>query len=121
MRSAFFLLPAFLLAFISSCTTDPDLSKAPDISYSRDVSRIMSSHCNFRGCHGGGEGEFSLETYNDVLAQVKAGDARGSSLYQVITRRGFVEERMPPSGYAEVRNEDVKLIYLWIEQGAKNN
>lgn len=120
MRSAFLLLTAFLLAFVSSCTTDPDLSTVPDISYSRDVSRIMSSHCNFRGCHGGGEGEFSLETYNDLMAHVKAGDARGSSLYRVITRRGF-EERMPPSGYTEVRNEDVKLIYLWIEQGAKNN
>lgn len=55
------------------------------------------------------------------MGYVESGDAHASNLYKVITKRGFVEERMPPSGYQTVSAEDVKLIYWWIEQGAKNN
>lgn len=111
----------FSLVF-SACKTEPKLENVPEILFSGDVQRILSSHCNFQGCHGGGGGEAgSLLTYEDVIGHVKTGNAHGSTLYQVITRRGLVPERMPPSGYASVSAEDVKLIYWWIEQGAKNN
>lgn len=120
MRVALLLIPA-ILCTLSSCTTDPDLDNAPVISYSSDVRLILSAQCNFSGCHGGRGGEFSLDNYDDVMRHVQAGDARASMLYKVITRRGFGVERMPPSGYAAVSNEDVKRIYLWIEQGAPNN
>jgi uncharacterized membrane protein len=50
---------------------------------------------------------------------VKAGNAHRSKLYRVITNRSF--QTMPPSGYSEVSAEDIKLLYIWIEQGAKNN
>lgn len=124
MKKAVFLL-SILAAFFSSCTTEPDLTDTPDISFSNDVQRILSANCNFEGCHGGsggnGDGEFRLDSYNAVMGYIKAGNARGSKLYQVITRRGLVEERMPPEGFDHVPDEDVKRIYLWIEQGAKNN
>ncbi|MBL7923787.1 MAG: hypothetical protein JNL88_06285 [Bacteroidia bacterium] len=111
-----------ILGGISACTTEPDLDKVPEIKFSTDVQRILSAHCNFSGCHGGGGGEAgSLLTYADVMGYVKGGNAHGSKLYQAITRRGLVAERMPPSGYEEVNAENVKLIYWWIEQGAKNN
>ncbi len=106
----------------SACTTEPDLENVPEIKFSGEVQGILSAHCNFEGCHSSGGGEAgSLTTYNDVMGYVKAGNAHGSKLYQVITRRGLVEERMPPSGYVEVNAENVKLIYWWIEQGAKDN
>ncbi|MBP7167308.1 MAG: hypothetical protein KBB64_06585 [Bacteroidia bacterium] len=118
------LLAGIAIAFttFSACTTEPNLDNVPEIKFSTDVQRILSSHCNFEGCHGGaGGGEFSLQTYADVMGYVESGDAHASNLYKVITKRGFVEERMPPSGYQTVSAEDVKLIYWWIEQGAKNN
>lgn len=113
---------ALLLAGTSGCTTEPDLEGVPEIKFSTEVQGILSAHCNFEGCHGGGGGgeAGALLTYNDVMNQVNAGDAHGSTLYKVITKRGF-GQRMPPSGYAEVSAENVKLIYWWIEQGAKNN
>ena len=114
------------IAGLSSCTTKPELDTVPQVSYSNDVQRIISSHCSFSGCHGGGQGghggEFSLASYDDVMRYVKAGNAHGSELYKIITNKGLVvEERMPPSGYEQVSPEDVKLLYWWIEQGAKNN
>ncbi len=111
-----------LLAGTSGCSTEPNLDSVPEIKFSTEVQGILSAHCNFEGCHGGsGGGEAgSLVTYADVMGYIKAGNAHGSKLYQTITKRGFVE-RMPPSGYSEVSAENVKLIYWWIEQGAKNN
>mgnify|MGYP003597745511 CR=1 FL=1 len=113
-----------ILAFLgfNSCTTEPDLTGVPEVSFSNDVQRILSSHCNFSGCHASTGGEFSLETYDAVMGYVKSGNAHGSELYKIITNKGIVvEERMPPSGYEQVSPQDVKLLYWWIEQGAKNN
>ena len=113
---------ALAFAGFNACTTEPDLENVPQVSFNNDVQRIISSHCSFSGCHGGQGGEFSLVTYDEVMGYVKSGNAHGSELYKIITNKGFVvEERMPPSGYEQVSPEDVKLLYWWIEQGAKNN
>lgn len=112
---------SFLL-IIASCTTEPDLTGVPEVSYNNDVKRIMSANCNFEGCHGGGgHNKGSLETYEGVMSfgEVKAGDAHGSKLYRLITGRSG--PKMPPAGYSEVSSTDIKTLYIWIEQGAKNN
>lgn len=112
----------FIFTAIASCTTEPNLENVPVISFSSQVQPLLSANCNFSGCHGANpQGPGSFQTYDQVMGSIKAGNAHGSKLYQSITRRGFVEERMPPSGYQEVSPENAKLIYWWIEQGAKNN
>jgi uncharacterized membrane protein len=110
-----------MMAAFSSCTRDPDLSNVAEVKYSVDVQRILSANCNFDGCHGGGHNEGSLTTYDAVMSfgDVKAGNAHRSKLYRVITNRSY--QTMPPSGYSEVSAADIKLLYIWIEQGAKNN
>jgi hypothetical protein len=111
-----------LIAVFSGCSTEPNLENVPEISFSTQIQPLLSAHCNFAGCHGDNpEGPGSFQNYNQVMGSIKAGNAHGSKLYQSITRRGFVEERMPPGGYQEVSSESAKLIYWWIEQGAKNN
>lgn len=107
---------------IASCTTEPDLTGVPEVSYNNDVKRIMSANCNFEGCHGsGGYNNGSLETYEGVISfgGVKAGNAHGSNLYRLITGRSG--PKMPPSGYSEVSSADIKALCIWIEQGAKKN
>lgn len=101
----------------SSCIHDSDIAGAPVITYSGDIQRILSANCNFPSCHGGSE--MGLTTYDQVLGTVEPGNPRRSELYRVIT--GRATEKMPPSGYPDVSNADIRLIYLWIEQGAKNN
>jgi len=111
-----------LLISINSCTTNPDLTGVPEVSFKNDVQRILSANCNFEGCHGGQNyEEGSLVGYDNVMSfgEIKAGDAHASKLYRLITgRSGPI---MPPSGYNEVSSSDIKTIYIWIEQGAKNN
>ena len=116
-----FLLIATLLTSMG-CSTNPDLTGVPEVSYNNDVKRIMSANCNFEGCHGGGgHHEGALDTYEGVMSfgEIKAGDAHGSKLYRLITGRSG--PKMPPSGYSEVSSTDIKTLYIWIEQGAKNN
>ena len=115
---AFFILLA--ISSIIACTTEPDLTGVPEVKFSTDIQRIMSANCSFDGCHDGKD-ESSLIGYDNVMSfgDVKAGNAHKSTLYRVSTGRSF--EKMPPSGYNEVTADDLKLMYVWIEQGAKNN
>jgi hypothetical protein len=60
-------------------------------------------------------------TYDDVMnsGYVSPGNARGSKLYlDIIGSGGRI---MPPSSQPPLSDNQVTLIYLWIEQGAKNN
>lgn len=119
-------LPLFivlsLLFFTIGCTTNPDLTGVPEVSFKNDVQRILSANCNFEGCHGDqGHHEGSLVGYENVMSfgEIKAGNAHGSKLYRLITGRSG--PKMPPAGYNEVSSTDIKTLYIWIEQGAKNN
>lgn len=114
--SATFLATLTLLLF-NACTTEPDLTNVPVVSYKTDVQRILSANCSFNGCHG-----HDVGSYNSVMSfgDVKAGNAHGSKLYRVMTGRDPFN-KMPPSGYNEIPRTDLKTIYLWIEQGAKDN
>ena len=107
-----------------SCRHKTDLTGIKDVSFSTDIQPILAANCTMSGCHNGsgsgGEHEFGLTTYNDVMGIVSADDAHSSKLYEVISNHGL-EDIMPPSPNPPLSNDQVKIIYLWIEQGAKNN
>ena len=108
-----------LTAGIYSCQHDPHLEGVAEVSFQNDIRRILNGNCTFSGCHDGHSGETGLTTYEEVMSHVKAGNARGSKIYKAVTNRTFNE--MPPSGYPKLSSADIRLLYLWIEQGAKNN
>lgn len=121
------LVALLLLSIVVvGCHTDPDLSAVPEISFSGDVQLILGSNCTMSGCHddghsssGGDDDEArSLTTYDDVMnyGDIVAGNSHRSKLYRCITNR---DRLMPPSG--PMATQDIQKIYLWIEQGAKNN
>jgi hypothetical protein len=107
------------LVVISACIRETDMEGVPEATFSGDIQRILSANCNFPDCHGVGGEETGLNTYEEVKGHVEAGNARQSTLYRVVTGRST--EEMPPSGYAKLSGDDIRLIYIWIEQGAKNN
>ena len=111
------LAAGMLLAF--SCQTEPDLTNAPTISFKNDIQSILAGNCTMSGCHNGNghEDEFSLETYDEVVKHIKPGNSHSSELYLAVANRSA--NPMPPAG--PLPTASIQKIYLWIEQGAKNN
>jgi hypothetical protein len=112
------LIPGFL-----ACTHTPVIPAQPEVSFSKQVQPVIIANCTMSGCHNGvssgGEDVFSLMNYSDITRRNMAipGNAKSSRIYSAITGSG--ENAMPPNG--AMSNDDILLIYLWIEQGAKNN
>jgi uncharacterized membrane protein len=116
--SSLLLFMVFLT--IQACVSDPDLENYPVVSFKNEVQPIIAGNCNQTGCHGGvNTEEFNLVTYDDVKIHVTPGNARKSNLYKVITGRS--EEFMPPSPSNPLTEEQIRTIFVWIEQGATNN
>ncbi len=104
-----------------SCSHTPLIPVTPAVSFSKDVQPLIIANCAMSGCHNSTGGElFPLMTYNDIASSdlVTPGNAKSSRLYTAINGTGG-DNSMPPAG--QLGNDDVLMIYLWIEQGAKNN
>ena len=116
------LIVGILSILISvSCTHNAIIPSQPAVRYSTQVQPLLVASCAMKGCDGdttGGE-LFPLLTYKDLINYnlVVPGNAKSSRLFQVLLGSG--ERLMPPNG--QLANDDILLIYLWIEQGAKNN
>jgi hypothetical protein len=118
------LMLAMGIFIFGACTHTPVVPANPAVSYSKQVQPVLVANCTMSGCHstasgGNGEDAFSLMTYNDLVQRdmIVPGNAKSSRLYTAINGTG--ENSMPPNG--ALSNDDILLIYLWIEQGAKNN
>src|SRR5678815_1918081 len=81
------------------------------ITWSRDISRIVNSHC--ASCHHPGGSAFSLMTYSDARP------------WAVAIKEEILRRRMPPwgaiKGFGEFRNdqalnaEQIELITDWVQ------
>ena len=117
--AAVFFITGSLLS-IQACVSDPDLDNYPVVSFSTEVQPIIAGNCTQSGCHGDVNTEkFKLITYDDIKSKITAGNARKSDLYQAITNRS--DEFMPPEPSNPLNDDQIRAIYVWIEQGAPNN
>ena len=114
------VLLLFSVLFGFGCKHDTNLDALPEIKFS-EIQGIISGSCGSSNCHGDNAQEFSLIGYDNVInnGDVKAGNAGDSKLYEVITASD--EDIMPPSPRSPLSADNIKKIYIWIEQGAKNN
>lgn len=112
------LLPA---SFFFSCKHEPVLPEH-EVSFSQEVMPVIQMGCQHAGCHGDSlNQEFKLVDYETVMSggDIEPGKPHSSKLYEVITETD-PEERMP-FGMAPLSDRNIKLIYIWIAQGAKDN
>ena len=94
-------------------------------SFSKDVKPILDKRC--ASCHGTRKkGGYSVADYDLVMKSgdnapvIVAGDAANSILVKML--RGIKTEaggQMPPS--RPLKEEQIKLIERWVDQGAQNN
>jgi hypothetical protein len=121
MKQTILILTAVVgVLFMYSCAHKPVIPVNPAVSFSKQVQPVIVANCTISGCHDGKNGDlFPLLTYSDVTegGLVVPGNAKASDLYMALTTVG--ENAMPPSG--QMDNDNILMIYLWIEQGAKNN
>lgn len=97
-------------------------------SYERDIEPIIQLRC--KSCHTlGGEGNrksgLNLNSYDGLMAGTKQGgdlivpgSAETSSFMIMVTRKDHL--RMP-FGSSPLSDDKIRVIRMWIEQGAKNN
>jgi len=100
-----------------SCRHEAIIPSSPAISYKNEVEPIIKGSCALSGCHGTNFEHISLTNYDEIRSQVTPGDAPHSKLYKAITKLG--PGQMPPD--QPLSEAQLKLIYVWIMQGAKNN
>jgi hypothetical protein len=115
---------AFMVAVLMSLVTlwsceyekiQPDLPPVnQEISYSADIQPIWNKSCT--GCHGSGMTAPDLtegNSYNDLMngGFVVTSDPDDSKIYTEMI-----------GGMSSYTNtSDANLVYVWIQQGAKNN
>lgn len=109
-----------VILLLGSCSHEPDLAGIPDVSFDKEIRPLVVSQCAYSDCHSSGGEEFPLTNYDEIRSKVTPGDARSSDLYRAVTHRPG-SDPMPPSGYPDLSDRDLKLLFIWIEQGAKNN
>jgi WD40 repeat protein len=99
-----------------------DLKKQP-LTYEDHVDPIFAKHCTV--CHSGNqpESKFDLSTYENLMKggkrgeAVKPGKGDDSSIYKNASRTH--KPFMPPRGNDPITPEELAIIKLWIDAGAK--
>jgi len=106
------------------------VKEEPQISFRDDVQPILRSNCI--RCHIPPNGEgylktgLSMATYGDLMRGtiyepvIVPGDSRHSILNMLVEGRADSSMRMP-HGRKPLKAEEIKILRVWVEQGARNN
>ena len=93
------------------------------VTYEKHVEPIFYKRCTV--CHSGNlkEGKLDVSSYESLMKggkrgeSVKPGKSQDSLLYMAMSRSS--KPFMPPRGEEPCTSEDVAVVKLWIDQGAK--
>jgi WD40 repeat protein len=99
------------------------LDRKDAVSYDKDVEPILVNKCQY--CHGGTvkEGKLDMTTYEGLVKGGKSGHAiiPGKSAESLLVKLAGKTQRplMPPKSEEPLAPEELALIKLWIDQGAR--
>lgn len=100
------------------------MARSEPAFFTARIAPVMDRHCV--GCHGPDKqkAKLRLDSFEQLMrgaesgAVVKPGDLAGSELYRRITLPRTEEEAMPSDGKPALSADEVKVIELWIREGA---
>jgi WD40 repeat protein len=100
-----------------------DLKRKEPVEYSKDIEPIFESKCFV--CHSGSiiEAKFDMSTYAGVMkggkrgAAVVAGKSAESNIFLFCSRQK--KPIMPPKSEDPLSSQELSLLKLWIDEGAK--
>jgi WD40 repeat protein len=99
------------------------LDRKEPVLYDRDIEPILANKCQF--CHSGAvtEGKLDMGSYETLVRGGKRGPALvpGKPAASLLIRLAGKTERpaMPPKNEEPLTPEELALLKLWVEQGAK--
>jgi len=111
------LISIILLLNLVSCRHNPNIPESPIFTFNKDVSSITLNNCATVGCHDGTSERRRLQTYSEVMHYVSPGKPYSSKLFTTIIK--LSGNKMPPNG--PLSDPQIRTIYVWILQGAKEN
>ncbi|MBL0357794.1 MAG: hypothetical protein IPP72_13315 [Chitinophagaceae bacterium] len=129
-KSVFYFLMIFMAATQFSCKheipftpIDPSDTIAVNgaVCFQSDILPVFQSYCAKSGCHDAGSREegYQLDTYANIVSKgVRAGNAGGSKIYEVLVESG--NDRMPQPPENPLTASQINLIARWINEGARN-
>lgn len=109
-----------MYAIIASCTHPTEnIDTINTICFDTEVLPIFQTNCALSDCHSGPDPEEDYLTtdYKNIMEKISPNSLSGSKAYKVLTESG--EDRMPPSPYNMLSEEQRTIIAVWIQQGAK--
>ena len=101
------------------------------ISYHQDVYPILETNC--LECHRPPEGEgylkthLSMETYQSLMkgtlygTVIVPGDSRKSIFNMLVEGRADASMRMPHLQNKLLSSQEIEILRLWVDQGARDN
>jgi uncharacterized membrane protein len=100
-----------------------------NVSYAKEAQPILTKNCS--ECHAPGQQGFTasgLDTTNHAAlmkggkfgALVKPGDAFTSALNMLVEGRADASIRMP-HGRKKLTDDEIAILKVWVNEGAKNN
>jgi uncharacterized membrane protein len=125
MKNILFISIIFLIIgsiTIISCRHEPDPNLLNDtICFDSQVLPIFISNCTVSGCHNAGfESGLDFTNYASIANNVVAGDPYKSRIYKAISKPYNYNYMPPKNKYHALTEDQRKIIYLWIKQGALN-
>jgi mono/diheme cytochrome c family protein len=122
MRRSLPLTAAFAIA-VSAFSLPAAAPAAEPVQYEQQIKPLLQKHCT--GCHGADEEESGLRLdFGSLLAKggdrgpsVVPGQPDKSPLYSALLGKGGIKQM--PLNEPKLPDDQIKLIRLWIEQGAK--
>jgi WD40 repeat protein len=122
-------LPGFLVAKDEKPKTSAQpikevtLDRKDPVLYDKDIEPILVNKCQF--CHSGSikEGKLDMASYDSIIQGGKRGQPMvpGKAADSLLVKLAGRTEKplMPPKGEEPLTPEELALIKLWIDQGAK--
>src|SRR5262245_9111824 len=124
---AFLLLAPYVLADKKKNSAAPipvvTLNRKEPVGYTQDIEPILVNKCMF--CHSGPvkEAKLDMGSYESLMKGGKSGPpiVPGKSPESMLVKRAGKTEKpfMPPKSEEPLTPEELALIKLWIDQGAK--
>lgn len=134
--SNYILLSAIIILSSGCITNTEDLSinggnLPEDVSYSNSIQPIFNQSCGGSGCHtnGGSQNGVNLSSYSTALNSVGSNYGTNviikespdeSPLVDKIEPNPEIGSRMPLSG-GYLSRDQIQLIRVWIQEGARDN